>query len=372
MSAVDHSTYQAFLKSREALHYWELHSVVCACSRSDIPVMLLKGAIDIAVPRNRPPEFIRRYIGDLDILINKSDLERAVRILHELGYQPERTGNIPDDWDKGLKTLHELGYHPDYSNNFIFIGEMSFLKLHPVCRVDLHFHLDKFPRCRGLIDVDQVWERATKIEFDETHVFVPSHTDQVWFQLVHFFYQHSFSLEEMIGPEGRLFYLLDMIHHHREHIDWQWLGHQVSSNKMSICLYFLLYGVYKKHHRYMSCFYNSRMVERAAFLWEWMFWAQNLPPILDYAIGRFTILCLFRGYRLYQTCKILFRESVKGMSKKDLLGRYRLSNFPSLYRPVCLVHLMRLLLLNFIIKLCYLGFILKRKTTFLTHPGNTI
>ncbi len=64
---MEETDYLAQLKANEALQYDELKTVIRNFNSLNIPVMLIKGAVDLAVPDNCPPGSLPRDMGDLDL-----------------------------------------------------------------------------------------------------------------------------------------------------------------------------------------------------------------------------------------------------------------------------------------------------------------
>ncbi len=98
---MEETDYPAQLKGRESLQYDELKTVIRKFNSLNIPVMLIKGAVDLAVPDNLPTGSLPRDMGDLDLLIQKQDWEKAVQVLNDSGYCPltssENDSFVPPD-----------------------------------------------------------------------------------------------------------------------------------------------------------------------------------------------------------------------------------------------------------------------------------
>lgn len=69
----------------------QLSSLIVALNTHGIEPLLLKGMAELFIPRLPDPEM--RFVGDIDLLIPESDLERAVEIALSLGYRP-RAGEM--------------------------------------------------------------------------------------------------------------------------------------------------------------------------------------------------------------------------------------------------------------------------------------
>jgi len=77
----------AQLKAHEALQYDELKTVIRKFNSLNIPVMLIKGAVDLAVPDNRPPGSLPLDMGDLHYNMNKDQRVEGLFIIEEMWQQ---------------------------------------------------------------------------------------------------------------------------------------------------------------------------------------------------------------------------------------------------------------------------------------------
>lgn len=64
---MEETDYLAQLKTQEASQYDELKTVIRKFNSLNIPVMLIKGAVDLAVQDNCPPGSLPRDMGDMDL-----------------------------------------------------------------------------------------------------------------------------------------------------------------------------------------------------------------------------------------------------------------------------------------------------------------
>ncbi len=94
--------------------------------------MLIKGAVDLAVPDNRPPGSLPRDMGDLDLLIQKQDWKKAVRGLNDAGYYPL------------ISSENDSFAPPD-------IGQMDFVISKSDSRIDLHYNMNKNQHVAGIL-----------------------------------------------------------------------------------------------------------------------------------------------------------------------------------------------------------------------------
>jgi hypothetical protein len=330
------------LKGHETLRYWELKTVIKKLNELDILVMLLKGAIDLAVPENCPPGSPPREMGDLDLLIHEADWDRAVQGLYELGYKPlfERAADIA---------------------RFEVPGQRTFIHTQPYGRIDLHYDLNKYPDIAKYIQTNDFWKRSSQVTFNGFRALVPSITDQLWYQLVHLFLFHTGSLEELIGGQGHVWYIIRMADFHRERINWIEIIYKARQFNTEILLHFLIFGMKSKYNALSGIDVNEAMIQYVSHVWRWMIHAQHFPHIFTYAIGRFTVLTLIRRYTLVKVFSVYFNETVRGMPNEDLLAKYRLTRMPFLYQVVYILHFFRFTMLHLLAGVFYISFSMKNK-----------
>ncbi len=342
----------AQLKAHEALQYDELKTVIRKFNSLNIPVMLIKGAVDLAVPDNCPPGSLPRDRGDLDLLIQKQDWKKAVQGLNDSGYCPlissEKDSFAPPD-----------------------IGQMDFVRSEPDGRIDLHYNMNKNQRVEGLFIIEEMWQRSKPVEFEGVSALVPSISDQFWIRLVHFFLLHTCSLQEMMGDSGHLQQLIDFTKWNCENISWDEIIRKARDHNLEILIYLVWYGIKQKYRNDPPFQLNKEIYKHASFLWEWMKWAKRIPAVLNYAVGRFNNFSLFLNYSFPKTCGIFYIEMVKGLSKDVLFEKYRLPWMTFLSPAVIVMHLMRFVLLHLIIKMYYLRFLrMKKRNSFIKTDRN--
>ena len=84
---MEETDYLVQLKTQEAAQYDELKTVIRKFNSLNIPVMLIKGAVDIAVPDNRPPGSLPLDMGDLHYNMNKDQRVEGLFIIEEMWQQ---------------------------------------------------------------------------------------------------------------------------------------------------------------------------------------------------------------------------------------------------------------------------------------------
>jgi hypothetical protein len=328
------SNYLSILMGHESLRYWELLEVVKKFNEANIPVMLIKGAIDLAIPNNRPPDFPPREMSDLDLLIKKDDWDKAVHILQSSGYKV-------------------LDYFDSNEEPFFVPGQDAFIRENPAGRIDLHYDLNKKSDSINYILTEKLWQRGHEVKFEGKHAIIPLITDQLWYQLVHVFHYHTDSLDQLSGISGRIPYIIDLAFYHRKDINWNEIHENAQRFDIAICLHFLYAGLKLKHGYSPSVEINNSLFEKASLILYWIEWAQKIPVLLTYASGRFTILSLFRKYNILQIFRYYFRENVKAIPKKYILEKYGISSLPFLFPFVRILHWVRLVSLHCIISILF-------------------
>ena len=331
----------SYLKGLEALRYWELKTVIAKFNKLRIPVMLLKGSIELAMPDNHPPGSPPYRMRDIDLLIHFSDWKRAGRGLEELGYHLDRK---------------EID-----NKDFPFIGQREFVRDVPQGRIDLHYDLNKCPSIIKMIDNEGMWERAIEFKFDRYRVFIPSVTDHIWYQIVHLFFFHTYSMEALFGDNGLVWHLISIADYNRERIDWGEIFSRSKSYGAEVPLNFLAYGMKSKYNEIYGLEIDEEKIRYVAKIWKWVIQALQKPKILTHALGRYTILSLIRRYNMIKIARIYFSEIGKGVMKEDLLAKYKLSRLSFLYPMVYIVHFLRLVLLHMLAGVLHTEFQLKER-----------
>ena len=328
-------------KGLESLRYWELKEVVVKLSEQGIPVMLLKGAVELIVPDYRPPGSLPLHMRDIDLFIRYSDWEGAVRGLNQLGYRLDR---------------EEID-----NKDFPFFGQREFIRDDPPGRIDLHHDLNKFHNTKKMIDNEGMWERAIEYMLDEYKVFVPSITDHMWYKLVHLFFFHIYSMEVLFGDHGLVWDLISIADYNRERIDWRKISSIAKICGAEIPLHFLVYGMKSKYNEIQGIEVDEEKIMYVAKAWKWTFAALNKPRLLTHALGRYTVINLIREYNAIKVCKIYFTEIVKNIPKEGLLQKYRVSKLPFLYPIIYLIHFFRLILLHWFSGAMHIRFMIKER-----------
>jgi hypothetical protein len=327
-----------YLKGVEAVQYWGLLEAVGAFNKAKIPVMLLKGAVDLAAPKYGPPEHRPRAMGDIDILVRGEDWERAEARLLRLGYR-----YLDSERESGL--------------TFAALGQSAYVRDNPPIRVDLHHQLHKHERNEGFIDLEGVWKRAKAVTFEGKRALVPSLQDDLWYRFVHFFYLHECPIDEMTGGGGRLRQLVDLFHHHRKSVDWDMMLEKANRFDMSKSLSFLIYCCSRRHGEAPPDSLSPGSIAFARAAWRWAAWAGNISTLFTYAAGRFTILTLMRGYNFFQTARYYYGEIFNLSPDNEILAKYRLKRLPRLAGLAKLLHFGRMVSLHLLMRGFYLYFL---------------
>ena len=150
----------------------ELSALLQAFAQESISVLVLKG-----LPLHQrlfPEREWPRGAGDIDFLLHREDMDRAMRALEHLGFQfsPEEGRTL--EWYRRLS--HQLQFEKK--------GALSF----PVT-VELHWSAtpDLFGRKVSFENILKVWEEVKDLEWENTSVSVLSDENLLFYQAFHLF-----------------------------------------------------------------------------------------------------------------------------------------------------------------------------------------
>ena len=127
-------------------------------NEAGISIMVLKGGALFLTLYQRPDE---REMTDLDVLLKPSDLERAQKLLEDLGYH---RGEVPFREDFFPRYYYEVQYR---------IGSIS------PFNIDLHVRPFRVLRYSRFVPEDALWQRAVPIKLGKATVLVPSTEDML-------------------------------------------------------------------------------------------------------------------------------------------------------------------------------------------------
>lgn len=183
---------------RNLQRHFELVRIIDALETHRIPVILLKGA---HVASTLYGDVGLREIGDLDLLVRRDHLARAVETAIELGYRSSKPVDVELD--------ATLSHHAA-----TLIGPAS-------VALDLHWTLTN-PRAPYAIDPDELWSRAGTIPLAKCRVLTLSHEDLLQHLCAHAAYQHRFEF----GLRS-LCDIAKLLAKHGETMDWALVEQQL-------------------------------------------------------------------------------------------------------------------------------------------------
>ena len=135
---------------RNLLRLRELGTCLRALTAAAVPVIVLKGAALIETEY----DVALRPMGDVDLLVQGSDLEATRRTLEGLGYEARRIETHP-------------GAVTEFENELAFCKPGKF-----DCWVDIHWGLFDSPYYQGRIAMDWFWESARPAPIAEVPALV--------------------------------------------------------------------------------------------------------------------------------------------------------------------------------------------------------
>ena len=194
--------------------YQDLSKVIRAFQSKGIPVIVLKGAHLAKVVYGN---IALRRMCDLDLLVKKEDLPRAVNTLMEMNYySPYVPFKIKDACDKSQ-------HLPPFINERAVPIEIHW----HIVRPDIPFFLT--------IDIDGLWKRAQPAIIDDVQVLVLSPEDLILHLCTHII-RH---IVEFIGLRS-FCDLSEIIRHYQDEIDWEQLQIRSKEWRMDRTLYPIL------------------------------------------------------------------------------------------------------------------------------------
>jgi len=172
--------------------YHELSQVLRMLQNDNIPVIVLKGAFLAEVVYGN---IALRSMGDVDLLVEKSDLARVEKILPEMGYSPSRRF-----WIEAECATHQ--HLPPFIKPGAAPLEIHWIIVHPTGPFR--------------IDVDGLWKRARPTLIAGVEVLVLSPEDLLLHLCLHTSFQHRF----IIGLRA-LCDISETLWHYRDEMDWE-------------------------------------------------------------------------------------------------------------------------------------------------------
>jgi hypothetical protein len=170
--------------------YSLLKLIIKGFNERNIPVILLKG---VALAEKVYGNIGLRSMYDIDFLVKKEDMEKVEGLLTELHCLPD------------LESEEGKSYHNRY-----FDKERSIA-------IEVHWDIENTPNPFSL-DIQEIWERAKKIEMNGTHAFIFSPEDLILYLCLHSAYHHKF-LKHVITLK-QICDISEVIRCYRERLDW--------------------------------------------------------------------------------------------------------------------------------------------------------
>jgi hypothetical protein len=216
-------------------NYEKLTVVLAAFRAAGIKVILLKG-IHLA-------KFVYRDIGlrpmsDVDILLKKEDIEKAEKIMFDLGYKYSGSGGSAKDCsdtadEANMAKLPELYYELYKIRHHHF---RHFTKPAGGIRVlEIHWTIME-PRLPVIIDTEGIWDRAETVKIDNEEVLVLSPEDLLLYLCLHISCSHHFKIFGL-KPFCDIAFT---VNHYSDRLDWEELGRRARKWNAERYLYLTL------------------------------------------------------------------------------------------------------------------------------------
>jgi hypothetical protein len=171
--------------------YSDLSNVLKALQAEDIPVIMLKGAyLAQAVYRN----IALRSMGDIDILVRKSDLLKAEKTLLNLGYSSTRQDDI--------ETVCSEHHH---------LPPLVQQELHPI---EIHWNISH-STFSFAIDIEKLWHRSRPASIAGADTLTLSPEDLLLHLCLHTSVQHVY-----LNGLRALCDIQETIRHYQDELDW--------------------------------------------------------------------------------------------------------------------------------------------------------
>ena len=148
-----------------ALREHELRRLLAACSASQVPVLVMKGA-HVAVTCYPRSDLRTRH--DTDLIVRERDVDRLRQVLARRGYE-----------------------EPPATVGGEVLGQAMFDRADvPGATLDVHWRLSASRVAASLFDVDELWSRAVPLPRLGIHAFGPSLPDALALASVHLVAHH--------------------------------------------------------------------------------------------------------------------------------------------------------------------------------------
>jgi putative nucleotidyltransferase-like protein len=203
--------------ARNTRLYHELGKVLAAFRDDGIPVIVLKGAHLAEIVYGN---IALRPMGDVDILVKRTDLLRAGEKLIEMGYTCRRL------WRKVADAAsHHLPPFTKPNTTSIEIHWLIIDQVGPARRIMRPFH----------IDMDELWKSAQPAAIAGVQTLVLSPKDLLLHLCIHTSHQHTFHMGLRAFCD-----ISETIRHHETEIDWKQVQIRARQWGTSNCVYLTL------------------------------------------------------------------------------------------------------------------------------------
>jgi hypothetical protein len=210
---------------RNTILFAEFDRILAAFEKHQIQVIPIKGA---AFARNVYGDIALRPMSDIDILVKRTNVHRAKKIVYELGYRPYKGNNL----DQLLKTYYHI--------KFIDSANKIPLEIHWAVTGPNHPYLIRTVDSKL---VDTWWRRALRYNTECQNILSLNPADQIYLLASHFF-KHRFNRSNgVFNSCGALIQLCDIYNlaiYYKNDIDWEKLkieSRQIGLYKIvSVCL----------------------------------------------------------------------------------------------------------------------------------------
>ena len=201
--------------ARNTVLYHELGKILRLFSENNIRVIVLKGAY---LAEKVYPHIGLRVMGDIDLLVHKSDLEIAQKLLLGRGYKQSAQLSIVDQCEKSHHLI------PFINDNAIMI--------------EVHWILSRHIKDQNKTVIDGLWDRAQPCNIAGENILILSPEDILLYLCIHNSYHHLFVLWLKAFCD-----ISETVKHYHDEIDWEKVLLYAKSWNMVRCVYITLYLV---------------------------------------------------------------------------------------------------------------------------------
>ncbi|MBW1779883.1 MAG: nucleotidyltransferase family protein [Deltaproteobacteria bacterium] len=169
-------------------NFSELAKIVKALAAADVRVLLLKGA---HLAQFVYPDIGLRWMADIDILIRRDDLKRAVRVLVQMGYAyPVQEAAVWDDFGEKKEIRDQEALVDWYKTDHM---HLIYSNPNGIQTLEIHWGIAK-SASPFTIHTEGLWERARVEKMNGASVWVLSPEDLLLHISLHDAYYHRLKL----------------------------------------------------------------------------------------------------------------------------------------------------------------------------------